>query len=99
MANIYQERNSCYAQKEGVYVPGSGVNSRNAPLFIKYILRDLRRGWTYDHYCNRIEMTPELAAKRLRFLVRLARRHSGEAEARKVAKMVREALHRLKALA
>lgn len=42
-----------------------------------YILRDLKRGWTYERgTCRRVKMTPKLAVKRLRYLVALARKHA-----------------------
>ncbi|ALG97094.1 hypothetical protein AVT98_gp02 [Sulfolobales virus YNP1] len=35
------------------------------------IMRDLRRGYTYDHECNVIAMNDDLAKSRLAFLVRI----------------------------
>ena len=92
--NIYQGPDSCYGRHEGVYVREPGVSSRNAAEYIRLILKDLRRGWTYDRSCRRIRMTPRLAEKRLRFLVRLAATHGGMEEARKVARLVRAVLRR-----
>jgi hypothetical protein len=77
VANIYQGPSSCYAKKEGVWVPGSGVNEETLPAFIALILRDYKRGWTYDHNCDRIPMTDDLAVKRLNYLITLAKKHSG----------------------
>jgi len=77
MANIYQGPSSCYAKKEGVWVPGSGVNEETLPAFIALILRDYKRGWTYDHDCRRIPMTDDLAIKRLNYLISLAKKHAG----------------------
>jgi len=88
MPDIYQGPDSCYGRREGVYVPGKGVSAGNARRYAELILRDLHRGWTYDHSCRRIRMTPRLAVKRLRFLIRLARMHRGEEEARRVARVV-----------
>ena len=49
---------------------------------------ELRRGWTYDHSCRRIKMTPALAKKRAIYLIALAKRHYGAEEARRVAEIV-----------
>jgi hypothetical protein len=76
MANIYQGPDSCYGMFERIYVPGRGVTARNVKHFIALILRDLRRGWTYDHQCRRIPMDKRLAEKRLLYLVPLAKRHT-----------------------
>jgi hypothetical protein len=75
--NIYQGPDSCYALHEGIYVAGSGVTPGNVRAFLRLIERDLRRGWTYDHSCRRIRMTPALARKRALYLIALARKHSG----------------------
>jgi len=55
---------------------------------------ELRRGWTYDHSCRRIKMTPALAKKRAIYLIALAKKHRGAAEARKVAEIVYDWLER-----
>jgi len=58
-------------------VPGRGVNAFTVRFLVGYILRDLKRGWTYERgTCRRIKMTPELAIKRLKYLITLARRHA-----------------------
>jgi len=93
-ANIYQGPDSCYAKHEGVYIPGSGVSARTADKFIHFILRDLARGWTYDHSCRRVRMTPTLAKKRLLYLIALAKKHSPR-DVPIVRARVREALARL----
>ncbi|MEM4958382.1 MAG: hypothetical protein QXX12_00730 [Nanopusillaceae archaeon] len=86
--NIYQGSGSCYALNEGIYVPDRGVNLSTA-LGISYlILRDLRRGWTYDKQCRIIPMTPELARSRLNYLYPLALKHYGREEAEKVRKLI-----------
>lgn len=62
--NIYKGTNSCYYRREGVLV--------NYDWQIPdMIMRDLRRGYTYDHDCNVIEMTNDLAKARLAFLIRI----------------------------
>ena len=53
------------------------------------IMRDLRRGYTYDHECNVIKMDDDLAKARLAFLVRI----TGDELAREKA---RRYLHQLK---
>ena len=53
------------------------------------IMRDLRRGYTYDHECNVIKIDDDLAKARLAFLVRI----TGDELAREKA---RRYLHQLK---
>lgn len=86
--NIYEGTSSCYALNEGIYVEGRGINYPTA-LGISYlILRDLERGWTYDHGCVRIPMNTVLARKRLNYLYPLALKHYGVSEAEKVNKLL-----------
>ena len=89
MANIYQGPNSCWARHEKIYVPGSGIDARSAEGILSLIEKELRRGWTYDRSCRRIKMTPALARKRALYMIALARKHRGAAEARRVAEIVR----------
>jgi hypothetical protein len=86
--NIYQGENSCWARHERIYVPGSGIDARAARGILALIDRELGRGWTYDHSCRRIKMTPKLARKRALYLIALAKKHRGAAEARRVAEIV-----------
>ena len=86
--NIYQGPDSCWALHERIYVPGSGVDAHTARDILASIEKELRRGWTYDHSCRRIRMTPQLARKRALYLIALARKHRGAAEARRVAEIV-----------
>jgi hypothetical protein len=77
MTNVYQGPNSCYAKYEGTYAPGRGVNAFTVRFLVGLILRDLKRGWTYERgTCRKIKMTPKLAIKRLLFLLKLARKHA-----------------------
>jgi hypothetical protein len=88
MNNIYMGEGSCWARNERVYVPGDGVDVRSARGILSLIDRELKRGWTYDHSCRKIKMTPNLAKKRAVYLIALAKRHRGSAEARRVAEVV-----------
>ncbi len=88
MANIYQGPSSCWGRNENVYVPGTGIDARSAQGILALIEKELRRGWTYDHSCRRVKMTPALAKKRAIYLLALARKHRGAAEARRVAEIV-----------
>ncbi len=81
MANIYQGRDSCYAKKERTYITGSKVTPSNMKTFVRLILRDLRRGWTYNESCRKIKMTKKLAIKRLAYLKALCVKHTGREEA------------------
>jgi hypothetical protein len=94
MTNIYQGEKSCWAKLERVYVPGSGIDVRAASGILALIEKELRRGWTYDRSCRRIKMTPALAKKRAVYLIALAKRHRGAAEARRVAEVVYRWLER-----
>lgn len=53
--NKYVGENSCYAMNEGVYVPKSdGVVKFNFPSIIALIIRDYKRGFSYDDQCREI---------------------------------------------
>jgi hypothetical protein len=103
MVNVYQGPNSCYAKFEGIYVPGRGVNAYTVRFFVGFILRDFKRGWTYERgTCRRIKMTPELAIKRLKYLITLARKHAPAhlpAVKREVARAIRYVLRTARAVA
>lgn len=75
--NIYEGPHSCYAVREGVWVPGVGVNVASAVGIAALILRDYKRGWTYSHACTEIPMTHNLFVRRLNYLIALARKHYG----------------------
>jgi hypothetical protein len=96
--NIYQGPNSCWARHERVSAPGSGIDERVARAILYLIETELRRGWTFDHSCRRIRMTPALAKKRAIYLIALAKKHRGAAEARRVAEIVYSWLERHKLL-
>jgi len=96
--NIYQGPNSCWAWHERVSAPGSGIDERAARAILYLMEAELRRGWTYDHSCRRIRMTPALAKKRAIYLIALAKKHRGAAEARRVAEIVYNWLEKHKLL-
>jgi hypothetical protein len=98
MANIYEGENSCWAKNENAYVPGDGVNVKSARGILSLIDRELRRGWTYNHSCHRIKMTPTLAKKRAVYLIALAKKHRGAGETRRVAEIVYDWLERRRLL-
>ena len=81
--NIYKGRNSCYYRKEGILV----TDDWQIP---DVIVRDLRRGYTYDHECNVIEMTDDLAKARLAFLVRITRDELAREKARRYLSELKE---------
>jgi len=59
VSNKYIGTESCYAKNEKVWVPrigGSGVNENTFWSIIALVLRDYKRGYTYDDYCNIIPM-------------------------------------------
>ncbi|MFZ8808086.1 MAG: hypothetical protein ACO2PN_08260 [Pyrobaculum sp.] len=89
MTNIYQGEGSCWARHERVYVPGSGIDAKSARGILSLMDTELRRGWTYDRpSCRRVRMTPALAKRRAVYLIALAKKHRGVAEARRVAEIV-----------
>ncbi len=95
MPNIYQGEGSCWGRFERIYVPGSGIDERAARGILALMDEELRRGWTYDKRgCRRIRMTPQLARQRALYLIALAKKHRGAAEARRVAEAVYEWLER-----
>ncbi|RLG82909.1 MAG: hypothetical protein DRO39_09005 [Thermoprotei archaeon] len=89
--NIYEGPGSWYAIYEGCFVPGKGVDRYTAASIAALILRDLRRGWSYDDRGRRVAMTRDLARRRLIYLIALARKHSGPREMREVEEVVRYA--------
>jgi len=98
---IYLGEDSITCQKEKVCIPdikGNGVTTcKEAKAIIKLILRDLKRGWTYNHYGQKIKMTKDLAAKRISFLTKLAVFHGAPKKERECIKReVKKALKKLK---
>jgi len=75
--SIYSGVQSCYALAEGVYVEGGRMDLAKAAAHLYLHMRDLERGYTYDHECKRIKMTPELFEARSKFLVKLCREQGG----------------------
>jgi len=76
---IYQGANSVYAEKEGMYVkriekPGIDTVAE-AVAIAKLILKDYRRGWTYDEDGSKIPMDEVLFKRRLNYLITLAHKH------------------------
>lgn len=94
--NIYQGENSCYGKKEGIYVTTPGVTKRNYKRYISLILRDYRRGYTYDHQCRKIPMSYNLAKRRLVYLIALAKKHGASKETiKKIKHAVEKAIEKL----
>jgi len=75
--SIYSGARSCYAIIEGVYVAGGKMDLAKAAAHLYLHMRDLERGFTYDHNCKRIKMTPELFEARSKFLVKLCKEQGG----------------------
>ncbi|MEB3861462.1 MAG: hypothetical protein GSR84_04490 [Desulfurococcales archaeon] len=77
---VYQGRDSCMARREGWFirrVERPGIDTIDEAVALAWaILRDYRRGFTYDNdNCRKIRMTWDLAEKRLRYIRTLAVRH------------------------
>jgi len=81
--NIYKGRNSCYYRREGILV----THDWEIP---DMTMRDLRRGYTYDHECNVIKMDEDLAKARLAFLVRITKNELAREKARKYLHELKE---------
>ena len=81
--NIYKGRNSCYYRREGILI----THDWQIP---EMIMRDLRRGYTYDHECNVIMMNEDLAKARLAFLVRITTDELAREKARKYLHELKE---------
>lgn len=82
---VYQGRNSCMWVREGICVRrirGRGVDTLDEAVALAYmVLRDYKRGWTYEQgSCRKIRMTESLLRKRIRFIYFLARRHGAPRE-------------------
>ncbi|WP_069806462.1 hypothetical protein [Vulcanisaeta thermophila] len=77
MVNIYMGRRSCYAVNEGVYVSPGAMDLGRVAAHLFLHLRDFRRGWTYDHDCNRVAMDHALFEARSKYLVKLCREQLG----------------------
>ena len=86
-APIYSGPRSCYARNESIYVAPGPMDPARAAAHIYLHLRDLERGWTYDHSCKRIRMTPDLFEARTKYLLKLCKDQCD-----KVAELVEEVL-------
>jgi hypothetical protein len=78
MVNIYMGRVSCYSVKEGMYVMSGPMDLGRVAAHLFLHLRDLRRGWSYDHDCNRIDMDRDLFEARSKYLVKICRDQSAD---------------------
>jgi len=76
---IYLGPRSVYARKEGIYVKPRekpGIDTIKEAAGILYlILRDFRRGWSYNQHGKKVKMTPKLFALRVRYVFPLSRKH------------------------
>ncbi len=89
MVNIYMGRDSCYAKYEKMYVASGPMDFTRAAAHLYLHLRDLERGWTYDHECRRIRMDEELFKSRSRYLVKICYEHTkDERECERIRELV-----------
>ena len=93
--NIYAGPSSCYCVNERLGCDVYGVTPHNYMWYLAQIERDLRRGWTYDHSCRIIPMTPDLARARAIYLIALMKKHVGRVP-QEVAAEIRRFAERLK---
>ena len=95
---VYQGADSCMARREGWYVKRieePGIDTVDEAVALAWaVLRDHRRGFTYDNdNCRKIKMTWELAERRLRYIYTLAVKHgASERELRVIKRLVERAL-------
>ena len=89
---VYQGSNSCLARREGKYIrriEGPGVDTIAEAAALAYaVLRDYRRGYTYDadNGCRKIKMTNKLFKKRLKYIYTLSVRHGASKKEREIIK-------------
>ena len=76
---------------ERIAKPGIDTISE-AVAILWLILRDYRRGWTYDHsskYCRKIPMDERLFMKRARYVKTLAAKHgASKSELRRINEII-----------
>ena len=81
---VYQGRDSCMARREGWFIrriEHPGIDTIDEAVALAWaVLRDYRRGFTYDNdNCRKIRMSWDLAEKRLRYIRTLAIKHGASA--------------------
>lgn len=93
--NVYAGPNSCYCTLEKIGCEVKGVTPSNYRYYIDQILRDLRRGWSYDKNCRIIPFGREQAVARLLYLIPLMKKHVGYVP-KSVEKTVRDTVRSLR---
>jgi hypothetical protein len=94
--NKYIGRRSCYAVHEGAYVPGKGLTEETFLSVMALILRDVKRGWSYDDHCNRIPFSRNYALQRVVWAGALSFTHTDKEVARSLMGLGREILEQEK---
>jgi hypothetical protein len=90
--NKYIGKGSCYAVHEGAYVPGKGLTEETFLSVMALILRDVKRGWSYDDRCNRIPFSKSYALQRTAWAGALSFTHTDKQIARSLMDLGREIL-------
>jgi len=90
--NKYIGTRSCYATYEDAYVPGRGLTEETFLSVMALILRDMKRGWSYDDHCNRIPFSKSYALQRVVWSGALAFTHTDKEVARALMDLGREVL-------
>jgi hypothetical protein len=90
--NKYIGTRSCYAVYEGAYVPGKGLTEETFLSVMALILRDVKRGWSYDDHCNTIPFTKGYALQRTIWAGALSFTHTDKQIARSLMDLGREIL-------
>lgn len=89
--SIYSGLRSCYARMEGIYVRPGPMDLGKAAAHLYLHLRDLERGFTYDHECERIPMDWDLFEARSKYLVEICKKQNGR-DCDAIEELVKEAL-------
>ena len=90
--NKYIGKRSCYATHEDVYVPGRGLTEETFLSVMALVLRDMKRGWSYDDHCNRIPFSKSYALQRVVWAGALSFTHTDKEIARSLMDLGREIL-------
>jgi len=90
--NKYIGKRSCYATHEGAYVPGRGLTEETFLSVMALILRDVKRGWSYDDHCNRMPFSKSYALQRAVWAGALSFTHTDKQVARALMDLGREVL-------
>ncbi|MGC8582483.1 MAG: hypothetical protein ACP5I3_01200 [Thermoproteus sp.] len=76
---------------DGMYVETGPMDLAKAAAHLYFHLRDLERGFTYDHECRRVPMSWSLFEARSKYLAEICRKQGGK-ECGEIEELVEEVL-------